>query len=89
MKDPTTGIWYDVGDEYAREKVSHALRSKNDRRRKRPKAKKKTARKPQHSRELEETAQRLIKDQQQLLKSMIGKARYEESVLSTVGGIAM
>jgi len=89
LKDPTTGIWYDVGDEYAREKVSHALRSKNDRRRKRPKAKKKNARKPQHSRELEETAQRLIKDQQQLLKSMIGKARYEESVLSTVGGIAM
>lgn len=74
LKDPQTKLWYDVGDEYAREKVSHALRSRpNEERPKRPKAKKKASRKPQYPPELEETVQDLINDQQQLLKSLIKK----------------
>ena len=67
-------MWYDAGDEYAREKVSHALRSRpTDERRKRPKPKKKTTRKSHYTPELEETVKRLIEEQQELLKSMIEK----------------
>ena len=36
-KDQNTDIWYDVGDEYAHEKVSHALRSARDPTKKIPK----------------------------------------------------
>jgi hypothetical protein len=69
-----TKMWHDTGDDYAREKVSHALRSRpNEDRPKRPKQKKKVARKPAQSHDLEDTVRRLIADQQHLLQSMIEK----------------
>lgn len=65
-------MWHDTGDEYAREKVSHALRSRpNEDRPKRTKLKKKVSRKPAQSHDLEDTVRRLIVDQQHLLQSMI------------------
>jgi hypothetical protein len=67
-------MWHDTGDDYAREKVSHALRSRpNEDRPKRPKQKKKVARKPAQSHDLEDTVRLLIADQQHLLQSMIEK----------------
>jgi hypothetical protein len=74
LKDPKTKMWHDTGDEYAREKVSHALRSRpNEDKPKLPKPKKKLSRKPPQSHDLEDTVRRLIADQQRLLKSMIEK----------------
>lgn len=67
-------MWFDVGNVYAREKVSHALRSRpNEERRRKPKPKKKLARKPEVPPEFEGKVQALIRDQQALLKSMIEK----------------
>ena len=63
-----------MGDEYAREKVSHSLRSRpNEHRRSKPKIKKKIVCKPKHSPALEAAVTRLIQEQQELLKSMIHK----------------
>lgn len=75
LYDPKTQLWYDVGDEYAREKVSHSLRSRpNEHRRSKPKPKKKMVCKPiKHSPALEAAVTRLIQEQQELLKSMIHK----------------
>jgi hypothetical protein len=74
LKDPKTKMWHDAGDDYAREKVSHALRSRsNEDRPKRPKQKKKIARKLTQSHDLDDTVRRLIADQQRLLQSMIEK----------------
>merc|ERR1712226_1460129 len=71
LKDTDRDQWYDVGLEYAKEKVSHALRSRpNTDRRKRAKPKR-ANRKQCHPPELENTINRLISDQQQLLDSMI------------------
>jgi hypothetical protein len=66
---------YDAGVEYAREKVSHALRSRpsDDSKKRANKPKKKGTRKSQHAPELDETVERLIKEQQNLLRSMIDK----------------
>lgn len=65
-------MWYDAGENYAREKVSHALRSRpSEERRKRLKQKKKTPRKPKVPPELETTVQDLINEQQRLLKDLI------------------
>ena len=78
--DPTTKLWYEVGEEYAREKVSHSLRQRNrpssESRRSstatKPKSpRKKTVRKTQFSPALDLLVKRLIEDQQQLLKTMI------------------
>lgn len=61
-----------MGDEYAREKASHSLRSRpNEHRRSKPKLKKKIVCKPKHSPALEAAVIRLIQEQQELLKSMI------------------
>ena len=66
--------WYDVGFEYAKEKVSHALRSRpTEDKRKRSKPKKKTKRKPSFSPELEGLVKGMIADQQSLLQSMIDR----------------
>jgi hypothetical protein len=75
LKDPKTQMWYDAGVEYAREKVSHALRSRpsDDSKKRANKPKKKGTRKSQHAPELDETVERLIKEQQHLLRSMIDK----------------
>lgn len=61
-----------MGFEYAKEKVSHALRSRpTEQRRTRTKPKKKVMRKPSFSPELEELVQGMITDQQTLLQSLI------------------
>lgn len=74
LRDPKSKKYYDVGDVYAKEKVSHALRSRpNEERRKRPKPKKKTSRKTKMTPELEAVVQKIIHDQQELLKEMIKK----------------
>lgn len=74
LYDPHTNLWYDVGDEYAREKVSHSLRSRpSEHRRSNPKPRKKIVRKTPYSPALDAVVRRLIHDQQALLKSMIDK----------------
>jgi len=72
LKDLKTGAWEDVGQVYAREKVSHALRSRpSEERRRKSKPKKKLIQKPQVPPELEGRVQSLIEAQQLLLKRMI------------------
>jgi hypothetical protein len=73
--DGKTGLWYDVGDEYAREKVSHSLRSRptENRRTKQKLPRKTSLRKAQHSPAIDKIATQLIHDQQSLLKKMIEK----------------
>lgn len=86
LYDPNTKLWYDVGDGYAREKVSHSLRSRpNEQRRTKPKPRKRTVRKPPHSPYLESIVQRLIADQQELLTAMIEKETSNE--LSIAAGL--
>ena len=65
-------MWFDVGEVYAREKVSHALRSRpNEERRRNQRPKKNSSRKPEVPAEFEVQVQSLIQAQQELLKSMI------------------
>jgi hypothetical protein len=65
-------MWFDVGEAYAREKVSHALRSRpNEERRRKLRPKKNSFRKPEIPAEFEVQVQSLIQAQQELLKSMI------------------
>lgn len=72
LKDTITGMWFDVGEVYAREKVSHALRSRpNEERRRNLRPKKNSSRKPEIPAEFEVQVQSLIQAQQELLKSMI------------------
>ena len=72
LKDTNTGMWFDVGEVYAREKVSHALRSRpNEERRRNQRPKKSSSRKPEVPAEFEVQVQTLIQAQQALLKSMI------------------
>eukprot|EP00980_Cylindrotheca_fusiformis_P009035 scaffold1939_cov92-Cylindrotheca_fusiformis.AAC.8 len=86
LYDPDTKLWYDVGDGYAREKVSHSLRScKHEQRRTKPKPRKRTVRKPPYSPYIDSVVQRLIADQQELLKSMIEKETSNE--LSIAAGL--
>ena len=46
QKNETTGLYEDAGDDYAHEKVSHALRSAKDPKKKAPRKKRKVVRKP-------------------------------------------
>jgi hypothetical protein len=72
LKDVKTNLWFDVGEGYAREKVSHALRSRpNEERRRKLRPKKKTCRKAEIPMEFEAQVESLIQSQQKLLKSMI------------------
>lgn len=71
LKDTNSGMWFDVGEVYAREKVSHALRSRPNEERRRNQRPKKTCRKPEIPAEFEVQVQSLIQAQQALLKSMI------------------
>jgi hypothetical protein len=72
LKDQKLQLWVEVGEEYRKEKVSHALRSRpNDDRSKRQKPKKKVTRKQQELPAVDETVESLIQEQQALLKSMI------------------
>ena len=74
LKDSEKDLWYDVGMDYAKEKVSHALRSRPSterRKRSKPKRGSGSSSKVPCPPELEQTVHRLICDQQQLLESMI------------------
>ena len=72
LKDSETNLWYDVGDHYAREKISHALRSRpNQERRRQAKRRQKKSRKPKITDDQEQIVQRIIGDQQQLLRQMM------------------
>ena len=76
MKDSNTNLFHDVGEEYAREKVSHALRSRPNPERRRQctaKKKQKMPNKSQMSEEEENLVQQLIEDQQKLLRELIEK----------------
>ena len=72
LKDPKLQLWFEVGEEYIKEKVSHALRSRpNEERRQRLKPKKKIVRKQTQSPGMEQAVESIIREQQLLLKSMI------------------
>lgn len=73
LYDSKTELWWDVGDEYAREKVSHSLRSRpSENRRSKPKPPRKSSlRKNPQSPAIDKTVSQLIHNQQSLLKSMI------------------
>ena len=71
LKDVKSGLWFDVGEVYAREKVSHALRSRPNEERRRKCPRKKLSRKQDIPIEFEKHVNTLIMSQQQLLKSMI------------------
>jgi hypothetical protein len=77
LKDASTNKWLVVDEDYVKEKISHALRSRpNETRRRRPRQPKRTSRKPTLAPDIEATVQKLIIVQQQLLKSMIDKHVY-------------
>lgn len=72
--DPKTKLWYEVSDDYAREKVSHSLRSRPmENRRSRPKLKKKILRQSKHSPALDDVVMHILQDQQSILKAMMQK----------------
>lgn len=75
LKDPATNRWYAVSDLYARDKVSHALRSKPWEGRKKPlrtgPKQKRVVKKPSVPPETESTVQKLIEQQEKLLATLI------------------
>lgn len=74
LYDPKTQLWYEVSEEYAREKVSHSLRSRPmDHRRDRPKMKTKSIRTSRQSPALDDVVQRILQDQQLILRTMMEK----------------
>lgn len=86
LKDPKSQLWFEVGQEYMKEKVSHALRSRPEKeRRKRPKPKKKATRKLQQSPAIDEAVESLIQEQQAMLKSMIEREGGGALFACTVG----
>jgi hypothetical protein len=71
-----TQLWYEVSEDYIREKVSHSLRSRpNESRRAKPKIRKKTStsRKQKNSPALDEIVQHILHDQQSILRSLMHK----------------
>mmetsp|Transcript_11916 Transcript_11916/g.19746 ORF Transcript_11916/g.19746 Transcript_11916/m.19746 type:complete len:235 (-) Transcript_11916:54-758(-) len=70
MEDSNTGTWKDVGDDYAREKVSHALRSAKDPSRKRTRKKRKSVVKS-HSGEENDVFAALLEDQQKIFNELV------------------
>lgn len=73
--DPETGKWFDVGDDYARDKVSHALRSAKDPNRTRIRKKRKVIPKT-FTDEENRMYESLLQDQQLVFKQLVD--RYEE-----------
>jgi hypothetical protein len=86
LYDPKTQLWYEVSEEYAREKVSHSLRDRRKQSRQhqhrggtRPtttstnKIRKRAVRKQTHSPALDDIVQRILQDQQSILRSMMQK----------------
>lgn len=72
LKIDDTAAWKDVGDEYAREKVSHALRSAKDPNRKKSRRKRKTFVKP-HSDEENSVFAALLEDQQNIFQRLVAE----------------
>jgi len=69
-QDTDTGEWFEVGDEYAREKVSHALRSAKDPNR--PRAKKKRRIVPRvHTQKENAIFESILGDQQQIFEALV------------------
>ena len=67
-------MWYEVSPEYAREKVSHSLRSRPERRCVKPAARKKASRRSvAHSPALDDIVAHIIQDQQGILKGLMSK----------------
>jgi len=81
-KDEKTGLFEDVGDEYAHEKVSHALRSAKDPKTKAPRKKRKIVRKlptPQENKAFEF----LYREQQRIFQEVVVKHQQVESLDTT------
>jgi hypothetical protein len=69
-KDENTNIWHDVSDEYAHEKVSHALRSAKDPEKKCQRKKQKVTHQPPTPEE-NHTFQTLLENQQRIFRSLL------------------
>jgi hypothetical protein len=75
-KDCNTNIWYDVGDEYAHDKVSHALRNTRDPKKKCKKKKQKVPNQPLTPEE-DHAFQTLLETQQRIyLGSLSGEREF-------------
>ena len=75
LRDPNTNLFHDVGEAYARDKVSHALRSRPNHERRRQwltLRRQKSTLKRQMTEDQERTVERLIADQQQVLRGLMG-----------------
>lgn len=85
-KDPSSGAWLEVGDEYVREKVSHALRSAKDPNRIRVRKKRKVVQRIFTDDE-NRTFNELLEDQQRIFDSLVQRFEAQESdvVLSVMG----
>jgi hypothetical protein len=70
-KDENTNIWYDVGDEYAHEKVSHALRSAKDPEKNKCQRKKQKVTHQPPSPEQNHAFQTLLEKQQRIFWSLL------------------
>ena len=81
-------MWFSVGGVFAREKVSHSLRSRSlEESRRKSKFKKRTARKPEIPPPgFEGKVHALICDQQALLKSMIEKEIFPGTHFDSTSG---
>lgn len=78
-KNESSKLYEDVGDEYAHEKVSHALRSAKDPKKKQPRKKRKTVRKaptPQENQAFEF----LYREQQQIFQELLAQQRASDGV---------
>lgn len=72
-----TKTWSDVGDEYAREKVSHALRSAKDPSRKKVRKKRKAVPK-NHTEEENNVFSSLLEEQQRIFRSLVQREEERE-----------
>ena len=79
QKNEATGLYEDVGDEYAHEKVSHALRSAKDPKKKAPRKKRKVVRKPPTPGE-NKAFEFMYREQQQIFQSLLAEDEAAESV---------
>lgn len=86
LYDPKTQLWYEVSEDYIREKVSHSLRSRpnnsnNESSSSRGRSKRKIRKKNSTSRNnkhknspaLDEIVQHILQDQQSILRSLMHK----------------
>jgi len=78
-KNEKTNLYEDVGDEYAHEKVSHALRSAKDPKKKQPRKKRKVVRKPPTPQE-NKTFEFLFTEQQRIFQDMLVQQRASDAV---------